>query len=270
MEKRLIRALWIFCIFGTFSLWADSYHELQKGETLYRLSVKYGISVEDIQAANNIQDVTDLRVGMRIRIPGTDETPEIAAYSSYTVERGDTYYAIARDNEISLDELYRINGIRQGTLLKVGQVLKIPGDENIEVRDDDDKDPVVIVQKPDDTDQSGYFWPHNGNQADLAGKLVGKEIAANNGDPVLSVSSGKVIWVAPYHGYGKIIMVESPDKHIFAYGGNGDTLVDVGDSVSPGQKIGLTTGSSEKEEAKVYFFVYKNGKPVDPSLAPRK
>ena len=65
-------------------------------------------------------------------------------------------------------------------------------------------------------------------------------------------------------------MVESPDKHIFAYGGNSDTLVNVGDMVKPGQKLGLVGSNGRDSMPKVYFFVYKNGKPVDPEVAPRK
>ena len=88
------------------------------------------------------------------------------------------------------------------------------------------KNQQVLVENVPETEGPGasvqgtpeYFWPHQGEQVSLNGKLVGKEIKGSTGDPVVSVSSGKVIWVAPYHGYGKIIMVEAPDKHIFAYG----------------------------------------------------
>ena len=46
-------------------------HILQPGENLYRLSQFYGVSVDDIVKANDIDDVTELEVGQRIWIPDT-------------------------------------------------------------------------------------------------------------------------------------------------------------------------------------------------------
>ncbi|HXV36663.1 MAG TPA: LysM peptidoglycan-binding domain-containing M23 family metallopeptidase, partial [Myxococcota bacterium] len=50
-------------------------HVLQPGENLYRLSLYYGVSVEAIQRANQIDDVTQLRVGQHIWIPGARRDP---------------------------------------------------------------------------------------------------------------------------------------------------------------------------------------------------
>jgi lipoprotein NlpD len=44
-------------------------HILQPGENLYRLSRFYGVSVDTIVDANDIDDVTELKVGQRIWIP---------------------------------------------------------------------------------------------------------------------------------------------------------------------------------------------------------
>lgn len=49
--------------------WADSYHELREGETLWRIAKKYGVPLEDIIRYNNIDDVTKLPVGTKIYIP---------------------------------------------------------------------------------------------------------------------------------------------------------------------------------------------------------
>jgi lipoprotein NlpD len=45
-------------------------HILRPGENLYRLSRFYGVSVDVIVRANHIDDVTQLKVGQRIWIPG--------------------------------------------------------------------------------------------------------------------------------------------------------------------------------------------------------
>jgi len=44
-------------------------HTLQAGETLYRLSTRYGVSVSAIQKANNIKNPNAMREGMRLVIP---------------------------------------------------------------------------------------------------------------------------------------------------------------------------------------------------------
>jgi lipoprotein NlpD len=49
---------------------AGQTHILRPGENLYRLSLFYGVSVDAIVRANDINDVTELKVGQRIWIPG--------------------------------------------------------------------------------------------------------------------------------------------------------------------------------------------------------
>jgi len=44
-------------------------HTLKSGETLYRLSAKYGVSVAAIQKANNIKNPNAMRDGMKLLIP---------------------------------------------------------------------------------------------------------------------------------------------------------------------------------------------------------
>ncbi len=48
-------------------------HTIRAGENLYRLSRHYGVSVDAIVAANEVRDVTALRVGQEIWIPGTSK-----------------------------------------------------------------------------------------------------------------------------------------------------------------------------------------------------
>jgi murein DD-endopeptidase MepM/ murein hydrolase activator NlpD len=46
-------------------------HVVRPGENLYRISKHYGVSVEEIREANRIEDVTELRIGQRLAIPGS-------------------------------------------------------------------------------------------------------------------------------------------------------------------------------------------------------
>ena len=53
-------------------------HELQKGETVYQLSRRYGVAVTDILQANGIDDPQRIPVGTRLFIPGVDGPAEAA------------------------------------------------------------------------------------------------------------------------------------------------------------------------------------------------
>lgn len=43
---------------------------MEKGETLYRISQTYGVSLEEIARINSIEDPSEVSVGQRITIPG--------------------------------------------------------------------------------------------------------------------------------------------------------------------------------------------------------
>ncbi len=45
------------------------YHVIKKGETLYGIAKKYGVSVKEIQRINRIKDARDIDVGRKIYIP---------------------------------------------------------------------------------------------------------------------------------------------------------------------------------------------------------
>jgi len=46
------------------------YHQVRRGDTLYRISKAYGVSVDHLARANQLADPSRLEVGQRLRIPG--------------------------------------------------------------------------------------------------------------------------------------------------------------------------------------------------------
>jgi len=46
----------------------QQYHTVQKGETLYRISKKYGVSVEKLQKLNNLSADQPLRIGQKLLV----------------------------------------------------------------------------------------------------------------------------------------------------------------------------------------------------------
>jgi LysM repeat protein len=116
-------------------------HVVQPGENLFRISLRYGVSIQALQAANNIANPNLIFVGQVLKIPsgtGTQPTPvpgqpttapvtPVPATGSYTVQRGDTLSTIARKFGTTVAAIVQANGIVNANLIYVGQTLRIPG-----------------------------------------------------------------------------------------------------------------------------------------------
>ncbi len=107
------------------------WHKVRRGETLGKISGRYGVSVSKIKRANGLRSST-IRTGQSLKIPGVAggsyKTPSHHNTSTvkYKVRSGDTLGAIAARHRVSISSVKRANGLR-GSLIKTGQVLTIPG-----------------------------------------------------------------------------------------------------------------------------------------------
>ncbi len=63
----------------------SSTHLVAPGETVYRLAIRYGVSPENLMAANSLSDPRDLRVGQMLIIPNgeIDDSPAPATASAF-------------------------------------------------------------------------------------------------------------------------------------------------------------------------------------------
>ena len=101
-------------------------HRVAWGESLWGLARRYGVSVEEIQRANDLRGST-IVVGMRLRIPAA-HTPERQAEGAgrgHTVRHGETLWSIARENGTTVETLERANAI-EGDAIYPGQTILIP------------------------------------------------------------------------------------------------------------------------------------------------
>lgn len=89
-----------------------------KGDTLYSIARKYGVSVTDLKRANNL-DSNILSIGQQLVIPGETNT------FNYEVKKGDTLYGISKRYNVSVDEIKRLNNL-SNNILSIGQILTLP------------------------------------------------------------------------------------------------------------------------------------------------
>jgi|Deesub1362A_J573_1020465.scaffolds.fasta_scaffold00324_37 murein DD-endopeptidase MepM/ murein hydrolase activator NlpD len=56
------------------------YHTVERGQTLWRICKAYGVDMQTVAEVNNIRDVTQIRVGQRIFIPGATRVLKVEPY----------------------------------------------------------------------------------------------------------------------------------------------------------------------------------------------
>ena len=106
---------------------ADSVHRVVKNDTVWALSQKFGVSIKSIEQLNHIDQNTNMiYVGQDLQIPNKDAQAPKNNTHTYTVQSGDSLWAIARKFNTSVDHLKQLNGLTSN-LIYVGQTLKVDG-----------------------------------------------------------------------------------------------------------------------------------------------
>jgi len=102
------------------------YH-LKEGETLFALSRKFNIPVNEIKDANPDLDYTDMQIGQQILIPKPKLIIEVEKqYRTYRVKRKDTFYSLTRKFDVTKEDLEALNPELRWGGLKAGQIIRIP------------------------------------------------------------------------------------------------------------------------------------------------
>ena len=96
-------------------------YTVQKGDSLWLIANKNGVSVDDIKNANNLTSNT-LQIGQILIIPGKKtSTKEI----TYVVKKGDSLWLIANKYDTTVEKIKSVNNLTNNTL-QIGQILTIP------------------------------------------------------------------------------------------------------------------------------------------------
>lgn len=99
----------------------SNYYTVKSGDSLWSISKKYGITVDELKEANNLSSNL-LSVGQNLLIPSKETN---VTTDEYVVVKGDTLYGIANKFNTTVDNLKSINKLTTDALA-IGQILKIP------------------------------------------------------------------------------------------------------------------------------------------------
>ncbi len=107
-------------------------YTVRQGDSLWTISRQHGTTVRAIADANGISPSAIIRPGQQLVIPtggrrasASPAAPPAAGGTTYTVQKGDSYYSIGKKLGVGYKRLMEYNGATS-SLLREGQVIRIP------------------------------------------------------------------------------------------------------------------------------------------------
>ena len=241
-----------------------SKYTVKKGDNLYDLALKFGVTVQDLKSANDLNN-NRLDIGDVLTVPnsgGAAETRSKAEDGStnkeYVVKKGDTLGEIAEKHGVSTAALQNENGL-SSTKLQIGQKLSIPSGNNRSVKSvKAEPSTGEVSQEPVKAPAPAVPSTHTVKSGDTLGHIAAKygmssrELKAENGLKSDSISVGQTLKIpggapvakAPVAAPAEVKTAEAPVKKAPA---GGTYVVRKGDT--PGgiaEKLGVSTSDLVK------------------------
>ena len=202
---------------------------VQKGDTLYGIARKNGMSVADLMALNNLDSSSVIKIGQKLKV--TVSTASTKTETPKTGEPAKPGETVIKVNETAPDTR------TYGTTVNADANTKWP------------------VASPKITQ--------------VKGKISGVQLSAKTNEPVLCIHEGTVMYVGVYRGFGQVVFVQSKTGLIYAYTGLGSVKVRKGEYAVSGAELGTAGLDSISQKYQITFMVFQNGQPIDPAKAPR-
>lgn len=248
-------------------------HVVQKGETLYGISFRYGLNYTDVARWNGIADPYLIAIGQRLRLAPSrgaaiastpPSRPAPPPPRSTPPRPAPTQPIASAPPPVSNAPPSPATAPPIATPAQPTPVVPAPTPVA-----PPPVAPAAIAGAP------SWQWP---TQGEIVGRFVagdqtrqGVDIAGKSGQDVRASANGVVVYSgAGLVGYGELIIVKHSDEWLSAYAHNQQRLVNEGTRVSAGQVI-AKLGRTGAPRDMLHFEIRRNGKPVDPlGLLPRR
>jgi murein DD-endopeptidase MepM/ murein hydrolase activator NlpD len=222
-------------------------HTVAAGESLSAIAARYAIDVDTLLGANPEAD--------ELIHPGDELVVLPQKGALHVVAAGDTLWALSRAYGVGVAAIQAANG-REGDALAVGERLFIPGG-----RPRGEAVSRAYGQR--------FAWPAAGEITSPFGYRWGRhhagiDIAAEAGSPVRAARAGRVAFAGWYGGYGYTVMIEHGQGIATLYAHLDDYVVEGGQHVAAGQRLGYVGDTGYSFGAHLHFEVRVNGQPVNP------
>lgn len=221
------------------------------GDTLYSLSRKYAVPVNDLAVMNNLSAPFNLSVGQKIRVPDLQNVMQPSSVNSKVKQQSVAQSAKKATN-------------LPATSAKKTQIAK--------PKEKISSDPSKKLPKIGARSSSKFSWPVRGKVlSDYGAKSNGLfndgvNIAAKRGTAVVAAENGVVAYAGnEVKGMGNLIIIQHSDGWMTVYAHLDSMTVRRGAKVNVGQKIGTIGSTGKVDTPQLHFEIRKGTKAYNPS-----
>lgn len=265
--------------------------EVVRGDTLYTLARRYGVTVDMIARANGLSTV-HVRPGTKLFIPRADPAsyaahtpPHITPRSAIAARKDQSRQAVAsaerperqyREGAPAGQELRAPSSrlankdVRPG-LLPPAAAQTAPEVRSAELTPMAEPSCEAALSNPQPRMGSTFRRPVDGKTIAQFGPQKdgtvneGITISVPKGTPVKAAENGVVAYVGDeLPGFGNLILIRHADDYVTAYAHADTVFVKKCDVVKRGQTLATAGTSGDASQPELHFEIRKNSKPVDP------
>ena len=227
---------------------ATSVYVVQKGDTLYAIARKCGLTVGELVSLNDIDTSAVIKVGQKLKIKAI----QTLAQATPSDKSGST----SGSNKSPSDK-----NASSSSADKTSSKSEVANE---------DKTPDTRTYGITITSDSPTIWPvKNPKVTTVKGKASGVQLSAQKNEAVTCIREGTVMYVGLYRGFGQVVFVQSKTGIIYAYAGLGSVSVRKSEYLNFGTEIGTAGIDPISKNPQITFIVFQNGQPIDPAKAPR-
>ena len=219
--------------------------EVQPGDTLYSLSRKYSVPVNDLAVMNKLNPPFALRVGQKIRVPNLEQA------------------MVAKD--VVVENKVKQESVQKEQTQSKTEVKTAKAEKKIS------SDPSKKLPKINARSSSKFSWPVRGKILSAYGAKNnglfndGVNIAATKGTSVVAAENGVVAYAGnEIKGMGNLIIVQHESGWMTVYAHLDSMNVKRGTKVNVGQKIGTVGETGKVDSPQLHFEIRKGTKAYDP------